>query len=75
MTDDERNGSDVLAELGHARRKFPDMHSPHEGLAVIHEEFLELQRLVYSEEGRSNAARAEATQLAAMAIRYVSDIT
>lgn len=65
---------EVWRELWQAQAAFRPIHSPHEGIAVIHEEFLELQRCVYSETGRSSAARAEAVQLAAMAVRYVYDL-
>lgn len=65
---------EVEVELYQAIRKFPDMHSPHEGLAVIHEEYLELQKHVYGNMGRTLEARNEAIQIAAMAVRYVCDL-
>lgn len=55
--------------------RFPAMHSPHEGIAVIEEEFLELREHVYGDTGRTSLARAEAIQLAAMGVRYAADLT
>lgn len=66
---------EALGELGRACSLFAPMHSPHEGIAVIHEEFRELRRHVYGNTGRSAEARAEALQLAAMAMRYVLELT
>lgn len=67
--------AEVLAELAEARQRFAPMHSPHEGISVIHEEFRELREHVYAETGRSAEARAEAIQLAAMAMRYALELT
>jgi hypothetical protein len=61
-------------ELLRACRRFERMHSPHEAIAVIHEEFRELRRHVYGNTGRSPEAMVEAIQLAAMALRYVLDL-
>lgn len=66
---------DARAELARARALFAPMHSPHEGLAVIMEEFDELKKHVYENTGRTAKAREEAIQLAAMALRYVVDVT
>jgi hypothetical protein len=61
-------------ELRHAMEKFPPFNSPHEGIAVIWEEFEELKAHVWENTGRSVAAMTEAIQLAAMALRYVYDL-
>jgi hypothetical protein len=66
---------DARVELLRAMELFAPMHSPHEGIAVIHEEFIELQKHVYGDTGRTNEARDEAIQLAAMALRYVYDLS
>lgn len=58
-----------LAMIKHA-----PMHSPHEGHSVIEEEFEELWDHVKADTGRTPAARKEALQLAAMAVRYVIDL-
>ena len=45
--------------------------SPHEGIAVIREEYLELEHEVFH--GGEAEAATEAVQLAAMAIRFLVD--
>lgn len=75
---DERDRSlvgEALAELWRARKKFPAFHSPHEGYAVIAEEFDELWLEVkrYPNVDRAKM-RAEAIQVAAMALRFVEDL-
>ena len=64
----------MLAELDSARRKFAPFNSPHEGKAVIEEELDELWKHVKENTGRTVAAKTEAIQLAAMAIRYALDL-
>lgn len=81
---DRKVGEEVLEELGRARSRFMDMHSAHEGAAVIQEEFEELWDKVKEHKvvGRSSrprpedaaAMRKEAIQLAAMAIRFIGDV-
>jgi len=73
-TTPERALRDVARELARACRDFAPMHSAHEGHAVIREEFEELWEHVKTNTGGSRAARAEAVQLAAMAVRYVLDV-
>jgi hypothetical protein len=66
----------VVAELRRARSLFPPFHSPHEGIAVIREEFLELEREVFkggSEPRSASRMQQEAIQLAAMALRFAQD--
>jgi hypothetical protein len=65
---------EVFVETQSAVRKHGPMHSPHEGLAVIMEEFDELKEEVYRDRGRMKCARTEAIQLAAMAVRYALDL-
>ena len=63
---------EVRDELARAVRKFPAFNSGHEGYAVILEEMDEL-----FEEVRANnpaKAHAEAVQVAAMAIRFLTDL-
>lgn len=64
---------EVRVELGRALGLFTPMHSPHEGHAVIREEFDELWKHVMEDTGRGPAAREEAIQLAAMSLRYALD--
>jgi hypothetical protein len=60
-------------ELKRAMGKFGPMASGHEGIAVIREEYLELEREVFW--GTREAAREEAVQLAAMALRFLVDVS
>jgi len=64
----------VGAELSFALDKFPVFNSPHEGKAVIEEELDELWQHIKANTGRSDQARDEAIQIAAMACRYVIDL-
>jgi hypothetical protein len=68
-TDDEM---EVAQELQRATEKFGPMASGHEAVAVIEEEFLEFREAVFW--GRGDP-RAEAIQLAAMALRYLRDVS
>lgn len=75
---------EVIAELVKARERFADMSSAHEGAAVIQEEFEELWDTVKAHKVfhrthkiRSDDAakmRKEAIQVAAMAIRFITDV-
>ncbi len=68
--------AEVHAELCQAE-KFGDFESYHEGIAVIREEYLELEREVFwGEKGHTDPIyrqnmRAEAIQLAAMAVKLI----
>lgn len=66
--------AELRRELERAYAKFADFNSPHEGKAVIEEELDELWLLVKANDGRGQRARAEAIQVAAMALRYVRDL-
>lgn len=65
----------VGAELRMAMMKFPSIHSPHEGYAVIKEELEELWDEIKPDKGREFDAMKEARQTAAMAIRYILDLS
>jgi hypothetical protein len=65
----------VRAEIERAVAKHAPMHSPHEGYAVIKEELDELWDDVKQDLGRRPNARLEALQVAAMGIRYITDLT
>ena len=67
-------GSQAADELERAMRKFAPMASPHEGWAVIREELDELWEHVRANTGRTDEARVEAIQIAAMALRFVHDL-
>lgn len=68
--------SEVLLEVVKAERKHPPMASAHEGYSVILEELDEL----WDEVKKQNSDRSyrrmrkEATQIAAMAIRFMRDV-
>jgi len=68
--------TEVVAELVRARETYPDMVSAHEGYAILKEEVDELwtevkkRPLLRSRE----RMRAEAIQIAAMAIRFIEDV-
>jgi len=70
---------EVVEELVYACRKFPKFNSAHEGYAVILEE---LDELWYEIKGHNpirheqkEAMREEVIQVAAMAIRFVMDVS
>jgi len=67
---------DVLVELARARLKFGGFVNAHEGYAVIKEEFDELWDAVRMQYGdkRNEEMRKEAIQVAAMALRFVTDL-
>ena len=67
---------DAHVEASGAAAKWPPFNSAHEGLAVIMEEFDELKAHVWTNQKKRDldAMRAEAVQLAAMAMRFVADI-
>ena len=68
---------EVSTEFLSAIRHFPPMVSPHEGLAIILEEYTELQEEVFKQHDvrTKEAMRKEAKQVAAMALRFMVDLT
>ena len=64
---------DIQDEVNRARSKFPDFHSAHEGYAVIKEELDELWDEI-KQNGGNERMKAEAIQVAAMAIRFIEDV-
>ncbi len=65
---------DVAAELVRARAKFPrPFASSHEGFAILDEECDELWDEVKAN-ARKEVLRAEAVQVAAMAVRFIQDV-
>jgi hypothetical protein len=70
--------TEVARELTRAQSLFPPIHSPHEGLAVIEEEWEEFKKEVWAfnlNKGRDTRPkmRAELIQLAAMCLRTIND--
>ncbi len=68
--------ADMVVEFFNARDKFGKFNSHHEGCAVIREEFEELWEEVKKKRELRNdkALRKEATQLGAMAMRFINDL-
>ena len=68
---------EVDIEITKATKKFGPMLSPHEGLAIILEEYEELKAEVFKqfEKRDTLAMRKEAKHLAAMATRFMIDLT
>ena len=68
---------EVVDEYFRAIDNFPPMVSPHEGLAIILEEYTELQEEVFKQHDvrDKEAMRKEAKQVAAMALRFMVDLT
>jgi hypothetical protein len=69
---------EVACEFIRASSMFPPIHSPHEGLAVIEEEFEEFKQEVWKfnlNKGRDTRPnmRTELIQLAAMCLRTIHD--
>ena len=70
--------AEVRAELHHATAKFAPMVSDREGFDVIDEEVDELKLAIrWGVDHRGNPAnpRDEAIQLAAMAVRFIYDVS
>lgn len=79
MEADYRTGvalADLVEEIEAATSKFPPMNSAHEGFAVLKEEVDELWDHVKVKQGERDieAMRKEAIQIAAMAIRFATDV-
>lgn len=74
--DDCDAATDVVRELRRAREKFPrPQSSAHEGFAVLKEEVDELwDEVKGNAPDRKQRMRAEAVQVAAMAIRFIEDV-
>jgi len=69
---------EIIQEVLKAQKKFDPFHNSHEGIAVIREEYLELEQEVFKNQykypERIPNMRAEAIQLGSMAIRLILDI-
>lgn len=63
----------VVVEYNEAADKFGSFASTHEGIAVLREEYLELEHEVFTN-GSDDRLREEAIQVAAMAIRFANDL-
>lgn len=67
----------VMAEYNTALQNFPPMRSEHEGYAILLEEVEELWDEIKKSPRKRDpvALRKEAIQVAAMALRFVEDLT
>ena len=67
----------VEKEFFRAINNFSPFHSPHEGIAIIREEYKELETEVFLQHDvrTKEKMRHEATQIAAMALRFMVDCT
>jgi len=63
----------VKDELDRATKEYGPFNSCHEGYAILLEEVEELWEEIKAGNGESHRAASEATQIAAMAIRYLID--
>ena len=72
MKETDRVLDQVRAEIGHAVEKFPKFASHHEGYAILLEEVDELWDEVKT--NNHTKAKAEAIQVAAMAVRFITDL-
>lgn len=64
----------IKQDLDRSRTVFDDMNTYHEGISVIREEYLELERIVFSKTQSRDDMRKEAIHLAAMCIRFIEDL-
>lgn len=69
--------NDACDELKHARLLHGPFASAHEGYAVVLEEVRELEAEVFKRQSMRSRdqMRAEAIQIAAMALRFAADLT
>lgn len=67
--------NDIADEYLNACDNFPDFRSPHEGVAIVEEEFLEFKEAAFwPHKHEDTTAAVEVKQLAAMCIRYLMDL-
>lgn len=69
-----RISEEIAAEATRAATIHAPLHSPHEAISVIREEFEELWDHVKADTGLTKDARKEAVQLGAMALRYILNL-
>ena len=69
---------EVKTEIDRSEELYGPFHSLHEGLAVLREEYKELEEEIFwghQKSGNADGVRAEAIHVAAMAIRIAMQIT
>jgi len=65
---------EIRNEYFFATGKFGSFASAHEGIAVLREEYLELEREVFKKNPDDKLLRKEAIQVGAMALRFLYDV-
>lgn len=65
----------IREEYDRATDKFGKFHNAHEGWGVLREEYLELEAEIMKKNRDVDQMRKEATQLGAMALRFMVDVT
>lgn len=70
--------NEIKEECEKASFNFPPFHNSHEGIAVLREEYLELEKEIFTNQfktpKRLERMREEAIQVGAMAVRIILDI-
>lgn len=64
----------VQEEIERSRQKHGNLHSAHEGLGVLEEEFWELKLEVFKNKHDKQAMLSELVQVAAMCAKMATDI-
>ena len=69
-------GNEIVNEASRASSIFPPFHSAHEGLAIVLEEYRELEKEVFRKQSEYDLSkmRKEAKHLGAMALRFIYDV-
>jgi hypothetical protein len=70
----EKVFTEIENEVGAAIRKHPEFPSLHHAISVIREEYLELEREVFTDSFDSIKIRKEAIQVCATCIRLLIDL-
>lgn len=69
---------DIQTEVTRAKALHPgDFHNAHEALAVIREEYVEFEQEVFKNKKTysKEKAKEEAVQIAAMCVRFITELT
>ena len=76
MTDPYKLAMEIAKEVERARSLWPAINTAHEGIAVIREEYLELEEEVFKKQTEYDRAamRKEAIHVAAMGMRFILDV-
>ena len=64
----------IESEYNRASQKYPPFASPHEGIAILEEEFIELRNEVFTRYRTPERLINESVQVAAMALRFMVDL-